>query len=52
MLQAQLEREGTWNDARKATEEANKALRERTTKARKEAAKQSEEDKTTTRRNT
>ena len=45
MPRPQLEREETWNDARKATEEANKALRERITKARKEAAKKAE-DKT------
>ena len=34
MLQYQLAREETWNDARRATEAANKALRERITKAR------------------
>ena len=39
MLRLQLGREGTWNDARKATEEANRALRERITKARRETAK-------------
>ena len=42
-IQEQMEREDIWNEERRANEEANRASRERISKARKEAAKKGEE---------